>query len=234
MKKLTIIIPCYNEEGTVAELLKRVEEASMPGWEKEIIAVDDASEDNTPNILKNFENGIKVIYREKNGGKGTAIQQGAASATGDYVLIQDADLEYDPEDIKNLLETIDNGEADVVYGSRNLNPDTKHGDTIPRIGVWFITKLINTLYELKLTDVWTCYKLFPHGAVSDLKTGKFESELLFTGDLARRGYRFKEVAISYNPRLLSEGKKIRYRDGIEAIVLIIIDWIRHLGAKISR
>lgn len=228
MASLSVIIPCYNEAKTVEELLARVRSADIHGWKKEIIVVDDASRDGTRDILKRYEREFKIIYSEKNGGKGTAVHRGIESATGDYVLIQDADLEYDPADIQNLLAVIDGGRAEVVYGSRTISPLTRRGGLIPRIGVWFITKLINFLYRLSLTDVWTCYKLFPREAGGDFKVGHFESELLFTAALARRGYRFAEMPISYAPRPVSEGKKIRYRDGIYAVVVIIMDWVRHL------
>src|SRR3989338_4060648 len=231
MKKLSIIIPCYNESKTIRELLGQVEHAQTPDWKKEIIIVDDGSRDGTRDILKDYESRLKIIYQEKNGGKGTAVRSGLAQATGEYVLIQDADLEYNPAEIKNLIALINNDSADVVYGSRNLHPTKRGGFFISRLGVWFITKLINFLYGLKLTDVWTCYKLFPREAGVDFTVGHFESELLFTAALARRGYRFAEVAISHNPRSIEDGKKIRYRDGIYAIFVIIFDRLLHLRKK---
>lgn len=234
MKKLSVIIPCYNESKTIRELVKQVEDAPTPGWEKEIIIVDDCSRDGTRDILKGYESRMKVIYQEKNGGKGTAVQRGLSEATGEYALIQDADLEYSPAEIKDLLTPINNGSADVVYGSRNLHHVKRNGFFISRFGVWFITKLINVFYRLKLTDVWTCYKLFPREAGPDFTGGHFESELLFTAALARRGYRFTEVAISHNPRSIEEGKKIRYRDGMHAIWVIIFDRLLHLKKKEKR
>ncbi len=228
MKKLSVIIPCYNESRTIRELLRRVEVAPIIGWEKEIIIVDDGSKDGTRDILKDYTSRMKVIFQEKNGGKGTAVKRGLKEATGEYALIQDADLEYDPEEIKDLLAVLDAGEADVVYGSRNLHQEKRNGFWISRLGVWFITELINVLYGLKLTDVWTCYKLFPTIAGPEFVAGHFESELLFTAGLARRGYRFAEVPISHHPRLVSEGKKIRYRDGFYAIFLLIGDRLLHL------
>lgn len=226
--KISIIIPCYNESRTIEEILNRVQAAPMLGWEKEIVIVDDASHDGTRDILKRYEDVFRVIYCEMNGGKGTAVRRGLEHATGDYVLIQDADLEYDPTDIQNLLSIVEGGAAEVVYGSRNLNPRTRRGGLMPRLGVWLITKLINVLHRLSLTDVWTCYKLFPREAAADFAVGRFESELLFTAALARRGYRFAEAPISYAPRALSEGKKIRYRDGFYAIIVLVHDWFRHL------
>ncbi len=227
MKTLSIVIPCYNEAQTIQELLFRVERAPLSGWEREIIVVDDCSKDGTRVLLEAYTGNVTILYQEVNGGKGTAVRRGLAEAKGDYVLLQDADLEYDPEEIQFLLEPIDADDADVVYGSRNLRPRERSGAFIPRLGVWFITKLMNTLYGLKLTDVWTCYKLFPREAAGDFVAGRFESELLFTAGLARRQYRFAEVSISYHPRDVASGKKIRYRDGIHAIFAIIVDKLRH-------
>lgn len=234
MKKLSIVIPCYNESKTIRELLRRVENAPMPGWGREIIVVDDGSHDGTRDILKEHASRMKVLLQATNGGKGTAVRTGLARATGEYVLIQDADLEYDPGEIKNLLAVLGQGKADVVYGSRNIHPTKREGFLISRAGVWFITKLMNVLYGLSLTDAWTCYKLFPREAQSDFGAGHFESELLFTAALARRGYRFAEVAISHNPRPIAEGKKIRYRDGIYAIIVILLDRLVHLRKAAAR
>jgi glycosyltransferase involved in cell wall biosynthesis len=228
MASISIVIPCYNEERTIEEMLTRLESADMGDWQREIIVVDDASRDGTRDILKRYEDKFRVIYSDKNGGKGTAVRRGIEFATGEYVLIQDADLEYDPADIRILLSVISNGKADVVYGSRTIHPLVRRGGLIPRVGVWFITKLMNALYRLSLTDVWTCYKLFPREAGGDFIAGHFESELLFTAALARRNYRFAEVPISYAPRAVTEGKKIRYRDGMYAVIVIIMDWFRNL------
>ncbi len=224
--KLSILIPAYNEEKTIVEILRRVAAADTHPFEKEVLVIDNNSNDATASLLAGAVPGVRVLY-EKSPGKGAALAHGLAVATGDLVLFQDADLEYDPADIKDLLSVIESGTADVVYGSRNLSPKTRRGALVPRMGVWFITKLMNALYGLSLTDVWTCYKLFPREAAGDFAAGGFESELLFTAALARRGYRFAEVPISYAPRGASEGKKIRYRDGISAIVAIILDWLRH-------
>lgn len=226
MHKLSIIIPCYNESRTIVEIIRRVLAAPLSGWEREIIVVDDGSTDGTRELLRSVGAPVTVLLQEENGGKGTAVRRGLEKATGQYVVIQDADLEYDPADIQNLLSIIQSGAADVVYGSRTIDPRTRRGGLLARMGVWFLTKLINTLYRLSLTDVWTCYKLFPREASNDLVAGRFESELLFTAALARRGYRFAEAPISYQPRSLAEGKKIRYRDGLWAIVVIIADWLR--------
>ncbi|HVZ76244.1 MAG TPA: glycosyltransferase family 2 protein [Candidatus Paceibacterota bacterium] len=232
MKTLSIVIPCYNEESTIGELLDRVLAVALPGWNKEVIVVDDCSKDGTRAILKGYESRIKVIYQEKNGGKGTAVRRGLSEASGDHALIQDADLEYDPADIPRLLAKIDGGAADVVFGSRNLDPQGRRGGLIPYLGASLITLELNLLYGLALTDACTCYKLFPAATAPDFGTGGFESELVFTAELARRGYRFAEAPISYDPRDVAHGKKIRYRDGVQAIIAILADWLRH-GRRVT-
>lgn len=233
MQKVSIVIPCFNEAKTIREIIRRVEEAPLPGWEREIIVVDDCSTDGTRDLLREFEPRHTIVFREKNGGKGTALCTGFQAASGTHLLVQDADLEYDPRDMHALLAVLEGGQADVVYGSRNLSPKTRRGGLIALAGVVFITKLINMLYRLSLTDVWTCYKLFPREAAMYFTPGGFESELLFTAALARGGYRFAEVPISYNPRNVNEGKKIRYRDGFRAIGLLIADWLTHRQRIIS-
>lgn len=221
---LSIVIPCYNEAHTIEKLLAKVFAIGLGEWRKEVIIVDDGSIDGTRDIVERYAERAIVVLQSKNSGKGSSVHAGLAHATGEYVLLQDADLEYEPSDIPALLVALSG--AEVVYGSRNLRPRERTGAYIPRVGVWFITKLINMLYRLSLTDVWTCYKLFPIEAAADFKSGRFESELLFTAALARRGYRFVEVPISYHPREVSEGKKIRILDGLLAIIVIIMDWIR--------
>ena len=223
MKKLSIVIPCYNESKTIEKILDRVLAVPLPGWEKEVIVVDDYSVDGTKDILKKYENRVTVFYQPENGGKGTAVRRGLKEATGDYIIIQDADLEYNPEEIPSLLLAIERGKRDVIFGSRNIHHEKRSGFLIPRLGVWFITKLMNVLYRLDLTDVWTCYKLFPKEAKGDFLSGGFDSELLFTASLARRGLKISEVPISHHPRDLSEGKKIRYRDGFRSIFLLLSD-----------
>jgi len=234
MKKLSIVIPCYNESKTIETILHRIEKASFPKWEKEIIVIDDCSTDGTRDVLKNYENSIKIIYQLQNGGKGTAVRYGLKEATGDYIIIQDADLEYNPDEIKNLLSALDSGYGDVIFGSRNLHHEKRSGFLIPRLGVWSITKLLNVLYGLDLTDAWTCYKLFPREVGDDFQSGRFDSELLFTAALARRGLKIFEVPISHKPRDFSEGKKIRHRDGLHAMFLLVGDCLLHLRKPRAR
>ncbi len=226
--KLSIVIPCYNEKNTIREIISRVISLNISPWQKEIIVVDDASIDGTKEILREYENKLKVVYLEKNGGKGTAVQRGIDEAVGDYIVIQDADLEYNPEEIKQFVKSIDDGKSQVIFGSRNLHHEKRQGFIFQRLGVWLITVLINRLYGLNLTDVWTCYKLFPKEAKKHFVNGGFEAELIFTVALARNGYKISELAISHNPRDKKHGKKIRYRDGFRAIQLILADRLLNL------
>lgn len=230
MHKLSIVIHVYNEERTIDELLARVFAVSMPGWITEIIIVDDASIDKTHEILKKYRHVAKVITHEQNEGKGTAVRRGLAEATGDYIIIQDADLEYHPQEIPSLVAALGEGKNRAVFGSRNLHHEERQGFIFQRLGVWFITKIINTFYGAKLTDVWTCYKLFPSDAKKHFVPGKFEAELLFTTALLRNGYRIVEAPISHAPRSAVEGKKIRYRDGFRAIQLLLADRLANLRA----
>lgn len=227
-RKLSIIIPVFNERKTIQELLDRVEQVQLSNWEKEIIIVDDGSDDGTRELLQSAPRRSTVIFQLKNQGKGWAVQRGLQEATGDYCLIQDADLEYDPNEIVRLVRALEQGKGDVIYGSRNLLRRRKRMELlIPRFGVWMITKLLNLLYGFSLTDAWTCYKLFPIGAVRDFPTGGFEAEILFTAALARRGLSIGEVGISHHPRSISQGKKIRYRDGMKALLMLLGDWFSH-------
>lgn len=226
--KLSVVIPCYNEKNTIREIISRVLSVNIKPWEKETIIVDDASTDGTKDILVEYEDRVKVVYQEKNGGKGTAVAKGLEYASGDYVIIQDADLEYNPNEIPDFLKAIGRDDKAVIYGSRNLHHEKRKGFVFQRVGVWFITMLTNKLYGLKLTDVWTCYKMFPISAKSYFVKGGFEAELLFTTALARNDYKISEVAISHSPRDKEHGKKIRYRDGFRAIQLILGDRLANL------
>ncbi|MEK7609647.1 MAG: glycosyltransferase [Patescibacteria group bacterium] len=221
--KLSIIIPCYNEAYTLQELIDCVIGVKITPWDKEIIVVDDASTDDTQDILKQYGNRLKVFRLERNSGKGSAVKMGLEQATGDYIIIQDADLEYNPNEFPIFIEALEERKGIVVYGSRNIYHAKRENFYFQRLGVWMITKLINILYGTNLTDVWTCYKFFPQEAKKYFVSGRFEAELLFTAAVLRGGFTICEVPISHTPRDAKHGKKIRYRDGFRAIQLLIAD-----------
>ncbi|KKU68870.1 MAG: Glycosyl transferase family 2 [Parcubacteria group bacterium GW2011_GWA2_47_16] len=227
MPKLSIVIPIYNEEKTLREILRRVFEVRISGWEIEIIAVDDASTDKTPQILEENKTRLKIHRHLKNQGKGSAVKNGLALASGNFLIIQDADLEYDPKEIPTLVAAVKDNRT-IVYGSRNLHHVKRKGFLVQRYGTWVTTKLVNMLYGANLTDVWTCYKVFPSEAKPLYLGGKFESDIIFLVRTLRLGYRVIERPISHAPRGADEGKKIRYRDGIQALLLIIGDRLGHL------
>ena len=224
MKKVSIIIPVYNEKDTILALLEKVEQANFAGLEKEIILVDDASYDGTGDILKDLVNKYKVLFHEKNQGKGAGIRTAVKEATGDFVVIQDADLEYLPDDYDKLLPLLINDEADVVYGSRFRNPENLKNFILKnKIANRFLTILTNILYGAEITDMETCYKAFKREFIQGItiKSNRFDFEPEITAKVMKRNARLKEVAISYNGRGHDEGKKINWKDGIHAILTII-------------
>ncbi len=224
--KLSVIIPVYNERETIREVISRV---SAAPFEKEIIVVDDGSGDGTREILKEFGNGVTLIFHERNKGKGASIRSALREVTGDVVIIQDADLEYDPGEFAMLIEPILSGETDVVYGSRNLARDKKgkHGNPVSSLpfywGGIFLSKLTNLLYGVRITDESTGYKVFRTAVIKnlDLKCSGFEFCPEVTAKLCRKGYRIKEVPISYYPRGFEQGKKIGWRDGWIAVFVLL-------------
>lgn len=221
-KKLSIIIPCYNEMNSIIDIVKKVKES--PVENKEIIIVDDFSKDGTRDILEKEVKPLvdKIVYHKTNGGKGKALRTGFANATGDAVIIQDADLEYDPNEYPIVVEKVFNGEAEVVYGSRFLNQKMK-GYFANRAANWFLTRLSNLFTGQKLTDMETCYKCFKRDVIQsiDLKEDRFGFEPEVTAKLSRKGIKINEVPISYYPRTNEEGKKIGFKDGLRAIYCII-------------
>ena len=227
MKKISIVIPAYNEERTLEQVLKKLFDLELPGYEKEIIVVNDASTDGTKGILERYKSKIKVHHHDINLGKGSAVRNGLSQATGDLAVIQDADLEYDPEELPKLLQLLKD-EKTLVFGSRNLHHEPRRNFFVQRLGVWFLTKLINFLYGAKLTDVWTCYKIFPTKIKHYFVAGRFDSEILFTLNALHHGYNIKEGAVSHNPRTKEEGKKIRIRDGIGAIIKTLLHKLSHM------
>jgi glycosyltransferase involved in cell wall biosynthesis len=223
-QKLSILIPVFNEVRTVEQIIDRVRAADSRGLDKEIIVVDDASTDGTGDVLKKLQrnNDLKVFAHPYNRGKGAALRKALEHATGDIVLIQDADLEYDPVDYPKLLQPILDGRADVVYGSRFA------GGTHRVLLFWhymanrFLTLISNMLCNLNLTDMETCYKVFKRKCVEGLTltSDRFGIEPELTAKLARRRYRFYETDISYSGRDYSEGKKIGWKDGLAALWFI--------------
>jgi len=212
VKKLSVIIPCFNEKDTIEKIIAKVLDVDLKGIKKEIIVIDDASKDGTVQILKTkIESKVsKVIYKEKNSGKGAAIRTGIENATGDYFIFQDADLEYNPEEYTRLLKLILDGHADVVYGSRFI------GSYPHRVlfywhskGNRFLTEFSNMFTDLNLTDIETCYKLFRREIINKIKIeeNRFGIEPEITAKIARMKCKIYEVGISYYGRTYEEGKK---------------------------
>lgn len=221
--KLSIIIPVYNENNTVQNILRQVQDVEL-GMEKEIILVDDGSTDGTRDILEKIdEQNVKVFLHDKNRGKGAALQTGFSRATGDFVVIQDADLEYDPREYSQLLKPLLDGRADAVYGSRFLGGPHRVLFFWHYIGNKLLTTFSNMLSNLNLTDMETCYKMFRREILKkiNLKSKRFGIEPEITLKLAKLKCRIYEVPISYSGRDYSEGKKIGWKDGVAAIYHII-------------
>ena len=218
-----MIIPVYNERATVEEIIRRVQEVNV-GLEKEIIVVDDSSQDGTSEILKNLKSpDLKICRHTKNMGKGAALRTGFSQAEGDIILIQDADLEYNPQDYPKLLEAILDGRADVVYGSRFLGGPHRVLFFWHYIGNKILTTLSNMLSNLNLSDMETGYKAFRREIMEaiEFKSKRFGFEPEFTMKVARMNCRIYEVPISYSGRDYSQGKKINWKDGIAAIFHLI-------------
>lgn len=224
MKKVSIIIPVFNEKNTIKLLLEKVQNANFSGLEKEIIMVDDFSNDGTTEILRELSKNYKVFFHEKNQGKGAAIRTAIKEATGDFVVIQDADLEYLPDDYDKLLPLLINDEADVVYGSRFKNQENSKNFILKnKIANKFLTLLTNILYGAEITDMETCYKAFKRELIQSItiKSNRFDFEPEITAKIMKRKARLKEVPISYFGRGHDEGKKINWKDGIHAILTLI-------------
>ncbi|OGM18337.1 glycosyl transferase [Candidatus Woesebacteria bacterium RIFCSPHIGHO2_01_FULL_38_10] len=226
--KLSIIIPVYNEEKTVGEVINRVKKEKLVSVEKEIVVVDDASSDRTAKILKK-QKGIKLISHKVNKGKGSAVRNGIKNSSGDIVLIQDADLEYNPSDYARLLKPIVEGKTKVVYGSRLVNYPFRlfgKGKTpliTHYIGNKTLTFITNLLFGSSITDMETCYKVFKRVVLDDIeiKAKRFEFEPEITAKLLKAGERICEIPIEVKPRSYSDGKKISWRDGFIALWTLI-------------
>lgn len=219
---VSIVIPVYNEKNTILNLLQRVKNSEIGNFSKEIIVIDDGSTDGTREILKGLDDhNIKVLYHAVNTGKGNALRTGFASANGDIVIVQDADLEYDPGEYMKLLSPIEHGTSSVVYGSRYISSETRK--KIP-FGTWFVTKITNILYGSSLTDEPTCYKVFQRSLLKDLdlRCERFEFCPEFTAKILKKGIKIFEVPVTYKRRTKTEGKKLKwFRDGCEAVWTLI-------------
>jgi glycosyltransferase involved in cell wall biosynthesis len=223
--KLTIVIPVYNEQKTIKKIIDRVQAANFGKWQKEIIVVNDCSTDKTANELAKIKSGknLQILSHTINQGKGAAIRTGMKRATGDYLIIQDADFEYDPNDISKLLQVVEKQPDVVVYGSRF---NGQHEDTIfgHKLGNQMLTVITNMLFGLKISDMETCYKLMPRSVYSGIKidSDRFNFEPEVTAKIAKKGLPIIEVPVSYSKRGFSEGKNLKWwSDGPMAILTLL-------------
>ena len=218
--KLSVIVPVFNEVKTIKEILKKVEDVNI---DKEIIVIDDYSTDGTRDILKRLNRKYKIFFQDENKGKGSAVKIGFDNSIGDIIIIQDADLEYNPEEYPKLLEPILSGKSSVVYGSRFLNMSHIPRYRLFYLGNIFLSFLSSILYGQKITDMETCYKVFKREVIKDvkIKADRFDFEPEITAKIIKAGYKIKEVPIDYKSRSFEEGKKIGWRDGVKAIWILV-------------
>jgi glycosyltransferase involved in cell wall biosynthesis len=224
MRKLSVIVPVFNERNTVVEVVRRMRAVELPdGIEREIIIIDDGSGDGTRDVLRQLgDSTVRILVHEENRGKGAAVRTGLALATGDYVLIQDADLEYDPDDWPKLIAPVIRGRASVVYGSR-FTGERRNMLLLHWIGNRLLSLVTNVLFNSTLSDMETCYKLVDRKLLVDLglRSDRFDIEPEITAKILKRGIRIYEVPISYMGREFDEGKKITWRDGFAALWTLV-------------
>lgn len=222
MKTLSIVIPVYNEARTIDMILHRVFSQKLTDWKKEIIVIDDGSTDRTSTFLKKWQKRCKILLQPKNQGKGAALRVGLARATGEIILVQDADLEYNPVDYPELIAPFEDSRVSVVYGSRFLGP---HLSTmfLYAMGNKFVTFVTNLLFNSNITDMETGYKAFRREVLTKLtlRANRFDIEPEFTAQVLKAGYQIYEVPISYYGRKFSEGKKLTWRDGVIALLVLL-------------
>ncbi|MEK6947270.1 MAG: glycosyltransferase family 2 protein [Nanoarchaeota archaeon] len=226
MQKLSIIIPVYNEEKTIKQVIEKVKNVKLKDFSKEIIIVEDCSTDKTKDILKNLKDySLKIFFHDINKGKGAAVRTGLKNSTGDIILIQDADLEYNPEEYSKLLEPFEDRNVKVVYGSRlevirkNLSKMYK----LHYFGNLILTLLTNIFYGTKISDMETGYKVFRKEVMKNinLKSRRFDLEPEITAKILKKGYKIHEVPIDFHGRKFDEGKKITWKDGIKAVYYLV-------------
>ena len=224
--KLSIIIPAYNEENSILEILDRVKKAKLDNITKEIIVIDDFSTDNTKKILSELkDSSIKIFFHQQNQGKGAAIRTGLKHATGEIILIQDADLEYNPEEYPTLLKPILENQAKIVYGSRmeTIKKNMSKMYKIHYFGNVLLTLMTNILYGAKITDMETGYKVFRKEVIDNisLRARRFDFEPEITAKILKKGYKIVEVPIGFAARKFEEGKKITWLDGVKALFYLL-------------
>ncbi len=224
LRKLSVVVPVFNERNTVVEILRRMRAVELPdGIESEIIVVDDGSSDGTRDVLRQLgDSTVRIVLHDRNRGKGAALRTGFAHAAGEYVLVQDADLEYDPEDWPKLLAPVVRGRARVVYGSR-FTGERRNMLLLHWIGNRFLSLVTNVLFNTTLSDMETCYKLIDRSLIEELqlKSNRFDIEPEISAKILKRGIRIYEVPISYSGREFEEGKKITWRDGFAALWTLV-------------
>ena len=226
--KLSVIVPVYNEKNTVRAIVKRIENVNLGKIKKEIIIVDDCSTDGSIGIIRNLKGDYIKLFHKKNSGKGAALKTGIKAATGDFIIFQDADLEYNPQDYKKLLKPMLENKAILVFGSRfskksKFIPNKQTMHPMHWIGNKGLTLTFNMIYGTNLTDVEPCYKLFKSDVLKsvDVKSDRFEYDIELMCKLVKKGYNILQLPITYHPRAFDEGKKINWRDGIIAFLTMI-------------
>lgn len=226
MEKLSILIPVYNERKTILKILEKIKKENLNGLKKEIVMVDDFSTDGTRGILKRINNtSIKVYYHSRNQGKGAAVRTAISNSSGDILLVQDADLEYDPKEYEKLLKPIMQNKADVVYGTRleAIRKNLKKMYKLHYLGNLFLTSITNLLYNAKISDMETGFKVFRRNVIRgmNLKSKGFDFEPEITSKILKRGYKIHEVPIGFAGRKFDEGKKITWKDGVKAAYYLV-------------